>query len=237
MRRAAPASKKPVRRLAPKRTKAGRGDAVSRTRESIIAAALNLFATRGVGSVSLREIVVKSGQGNQSAIHYHYKDKAGLVTAVARHVHDLLQPYFERSLAEVDEKTLLGTLENEDLMGALVMPIIDVFHREAEGPDAVRFIARLASDWGDTGQALLLSESAAWLVQIEQRIAARMPDKPREKLWLQILLSLAAAAFGLTALGTLQYAPFGSGKAIYRGKREQVIRDFIHFVSRGVLGD
>jgi AcrR family transcriptional regulator len=231
------AKAKAVRRTALLSPKATRSDAADRTRASIVAAALKLFATRGVGSVSLREIVVKSGQGNQSAIHYHFKDKAGLVVAVAKHVHRLLQPYIDEAMAEVEAREATGELSNEDLVKALVMPVIQVYHSEIEGPDAVRFITRLASDWGETGQALLLGEATVWLMQIGRRLAARMPNKSREKIWLQILLSLSSAAFGLTALGGLQFSPFGSGQPLYRGKRDESIRDFVHFVSRGVLGD
>ena len=217
--------------------RAGRARAASRTRESLIAAALKLFAKRGVGSVSLREIVVKSGQGNQSAIHYHFKDKNGLVTAVAKHVHAMLQPHIDVAMAEIEAKELRGELTSEDLISALVMPIINTFHEDADGPDAIRFIARLASDWGETGQALLLGEATIWMLQIERRLSVRLPNKPREKLWLQMLLSLSSASFGLTALGGLQFSPFDKGRPLYRGKREESIRDFLHFVSRGVLGD
>ncbi|GAC1626058.1 MAG: hypothetical protein NVS9B10_13650 [Nevskia sp.] len=209
----------------------------ARTRESLIAAALKLFAKRGVGSVSLREIVVKSGQGNQSAIHYHFKDKSGLVTAVAKYVHVLLQPHIDAAMAQVEAQEKLGKLTSEDLMAALVMPLINAFHAEAEGPDAIRFIGRLAADWGETGQALLLGEATAWMLQIERRLSKQLPKKPREKLWLQMLLSLSCAAFGLTALGGLQFSPFDPGQPLYRGRREESIRDFVHFVSRGVLGD
>lgn len=190
-----------------------------------------------MGSVSLREIVVKSGQGNQSAIHYHFKDKAGLVTAVAKHVHAVLQPHIDAAMAMVDARQADNTLTAEDLMTALVMPIIKAYHEAPEGPDAIRFITRLASDWGEPGQALLLAESASWLIQIESRLAARLPNKAREKLWLQILLSVSSAAFGLTALSGLQFSPFGTGEPLYRGKRDESIRDFVHFVSRGVLGE
>lgn len=215
----------------------GRAAAADRTRASIIAAALKLFARRGVESVSLREIVVKAGQGNQSAIHYHFKDKAGLVTAVAKHVHAVLQPYLDAEIAVVEARERARQLTREDLIAALVMPIVKAYHEAPEGPDSVRFITRLASDWGESGQALLLGESAPWLLQIESRLARRMPKKPREKLWLQMLLSLSSTAFGLTALGGLQFSPFGSGQPLYRGKRDESIRDFVHFVSHGVLGD
>ena len=47
----------------------------------LLAAAEQLFATRGLG-VSNREIVAAAGQHNQSAITYHFASRAGLIDAV-----------------------------------------------------------------------------------------------------------------------------------------------------------
>ncbi len=47
----------------------------------LLAAAEQLFATRGLG-VSNREIVAAAGQSNQSAVTYHFGSRAGLVDAV-----------------------------------------------------------------------------------------------------------------------------------------------------------
>ncbi len=63
------------------------------TRDVLIREAMKLFAERAIDAVSLREIVQKAGQGNQSAIHYHFKDKQGLVIAVA----EFVRARFERS--------------------------------------------------------------------------------------------------------------------------------------------
>ena len=50
-------------------------------RRRLLAAAEQLFATRGLG-VSNREIVAAAGQHNQSAITYHFGSRAGLIDAV-----------------------------------------------------------------------------------------------------------------------------------------------------------
>ena len=47
----------------------------------LLAAAEQLFATRGLG-VPNREIVAAAGQHNQSAITYHFASRAGLIDAV-----------------------------------------------------------------------------------------------------------------------------------------------------------
>ncbi|MEV4249437.1 TetR family transcriptional regulator [Streptosporangium canum] len=52
------------------------------TRERLITAAEELFSTRGIGAVSLNEIVRAAGARNATALQYHFGDRAGLLRAV-----------------------------------------------------------------------------------------------------------------------------------------------------------
>ncbi|MEV4184882.1 TetR family transcriptional regulator, partial [Streptosporangium canum] len=60
------------------------------TRERLIAAAEELFSTRGIGTVSLNEIVRAAGARNATALQYHFGDRAGLLRAVLdKHTRDV----------------------------------------------------------------------------------------------------------------------------------------------------
>ncbi len=52
------------------------------TREQLLDAAEALFLERGLGDVSLREIVREAGQKNQSALQYHFGSRDGLINAI-----------------------------------------------------------------------------------------------------------------------------------------------------------
>src|SRR4051794_41913128 len=52
------------------------------TKEQIVLAAEALFAERGVEGVSLRQIGTAAGNGNNSAVQYHFGTKDRLVQAV-----------------------------------------------------------------------------------------------------------------------------------------------------------
>src|SRR3954468_10788434 len=52
------------------------------TRRRLLDAAEELFAVRGIDSVSLREIALATDQRNNGVAQYHFGDKAGLVRAV-----------------------------------------------------------------------------------------------------------------------------------------------------------
>ncbi|MFF0752155.1 TetR/AcrR family transcriptional regulator [Streptomyces sp. NPDC004267] len=52
------------------------------TRDKLIRAAEEVFATKGVDGAQLRDIVTLAGQGNPSAVQYHFGSRAGLLDAV-----------------------------------------------------------------------------------------------------------------------------------------------------------
>ncbi|HEY2300751.1 MAG TPA: helix-turn-helix domain-containing protein [Acidimicrobiales bacterium] len=55
------------------------------TRLRMIEVAERLFAERGIGAVSLREIGAQAGQRNTAAARYHFGTKQGLVDAIFQH--------------------------------------------------------------------------------------------------------------------------------------------------------
>jgi AcrR family transcriptional regulator len=64
--------------------KAVRAERVNTTREAILVAAERLFAEHGVLAVSNRQISEAAGQGNNTAVGYHFGTKADLVRAIVR---------------------------------------------------------------------------------------------------------------------------------------------------------
>jgi AcrR family transcriptional regulator len=52
------------------------------TRESLMFAAEALIAKQGIENTSIRDIVQAAGQRNESALHYHFKTRAGLIEAL-----------------------------------------------------------------------------------------------------------------------------------------------------------
>jgi AcrR family transcriptional regulator len=51
----------------------------------IVVAAERLFARHGIDGVSLRQISVDAGSSNNSAVHYYFGSKEGLIGAIFRH--------------------------------------------------------------------------------------------------------------------------------------------------------
>lgn len=65
-------------------------DRSAATRRKILDAAARLYAAEGVDKVSLNEIVRAAGQGNASAVHYHFGNRDGVLLAlIERHTDQL----------------------------------------------------------------------------------------------------------------------------------------------------
>ena len=58
----------------------------TRTRERIIAVALELFGKRGYEKVSMRDVAARS-QVNATVLHYYFEGKRGLYLACVEHIH------------------------------------------------------------------------------------------------------------------------------------------------------
>ncbi len=77
------------------------------TRESIIKAAVHLFADKGFDGTSVRDIVTKA-RVNQAAINYHFKTKDGLYLEV-------LKTAFDKLTTDFDPETLKSLSREEAL--------------------------------------------------------------------------------------------------------------------------
>ena len=97
-------------------------------RDSLLTAAGDLGARRGLGAVSLRELASKAGV-TPSMVHYYFGDKQGLHDA-------MLERALARVLATVRE-VVSETDAGEDPIAALVSTLVATFTREPWIPPLV----------------------------------------------------------------------------------------------------
>jgi AcrR family transcriptional regulator len=105
------------------------------TKEQIVRTAERLFASHGLDGVSLRQIGAESGNGNNSAVQYHFGSKDQLVRAI-----------FEYRLTHLQERrrTLVAARRPDDVRSWLecyVLPILE--QGEQDGSHYLSFIAML----------------------------------------------------------------------------------------------
>lgn len=90
------------------------------TRECLIVTAERLFAQHGVHIVSNRQIGEAAGQGNTTAVSYHFGSKTDLVRAIVARHGEQIEWRRAQLLAEIDGSSLV-----RDWVGCLVRPTTD----------------------------------------------------------------------------------------------------------------
>src|ERR1041385_169682 len=93
---------------------------VNAPRELIMATAERMFAERGVHEVSNRQVSEAAGEGNNTAVGYHFGTKADLVRAIVRRHTEQIEVARQRLVAEVGDST-----ELRDWLTCLVRPSVE----------------------------------------------------------------------------------------------------------------
>lgn len=111
------------------------------TKEQILLAAERMFADHGVDGVSMRQIGIAVGSGNNSAVLYHFGSKDNLVEAI-----------FEYRLPGMRERraALIAERRPADVRGWLACQI-DMVLEQSDRPDSnyLSFVASLSQHGGD----------------------------------------------------------------------------------------
>jgi AcrR family transcriptional regulator len=110
------------------------------TRALLIRAAERRFATDGVSGAKIADIVRDAGQGNDSAVGYHFGSRQGLLRAIV-----------ERHLAAMERRRELPAEDAalRDLVGAIVEPTAALLVTE-DGRDFLQIMEQVA-DWSGLG--------------------------------------------------------------------------------------
>lgn len=121
--------------------KAARSERAAETREAIMAAAERLFAEHGLAAVSNRQISEAAGQGNNTAVGYHFGAKAELVRAIVCKHAESTERLRQRMLDEIGDSD-----DVRDWVGCLVRPASE--HLAVLGTPSwyARFAAQVMTD-------------------------------------------------------------------------------------------
>jgi AcrR family transcriptional regulator len=152
-----------------------RVDRAQATRELILTAAERLFAEYGVLAVSNRQVSEAAGQGNNTAVGYHFGTKADLVRAIARRHSAPIEEIRQRMLAEIEDST-----DVRDWISCLIHPVAE--HLAATGSPTwfARFGAQIMTEPSLRPIMVEESLSSPSLVRIVEGMRRCLPDLPDE---------------------------------------------------------
>lgn len=156
---------------APESGRRVRAEQVEHTRAGLLVAAERLFAEHGVFNVSNRQISEAAGQGNVTAVSYHFGAKADLVRAiVARHAEPMEQ--IRRDLLQRYD----GSTDLRDWVTCVVRPVTDHLAILGHPSWYARFAAQLMTEPSLRALASTEFGGTAALHTVIERLHACLPD-------------------------------------------------------------
>lgn len=206
----------------------------SSARQALLQAALHAFAQHGINGVSLRSIVARAGQNNQSAIHYHFKNKQGLVVAVLDYVRDLLSVDMAQAGAEFFAQSPADWKPNV-LVSLMCRPFIRLSNSSHEGRAAIKFMSRLTWQEGGQGQLLLVAAVQPYFAQFSSALIALNPSKPIDMLTFQLYLAVNTLIHGLADASLLTQLPAMGVERIGREQPDMMLEYFMRYVAGGLF--
>lgn len=160
------------------------------TKEKLIRAGEHLFARAGVDGALTRDIVARAGQANDSAIHYHFGSRRGLLSAILdKHVQQM-EAERRATLGRLGDRARLNTVVN-----AVVAPVAGKLRSE-EGRDFLRIIAQLADRaprGGDHGWPLAGTALAEQLDLLHEACRSRLNRDIADERVAMMITTLTAA--------------------------------------------
>lgn len=161
-------------------TSPAKTNAKTKTREHLLQTAIHLFAAQGFYGPSLRAVGKAAGQKNTAAVHYHFKDRDGLLSASLAYILNAMSeiPKHEPELKEPGATHALTTA----LLDAFV-PVLALPEYYPEWGDAgLRFVARVIHGESENLSIALEELTAQDTATFLERVAPLLPNIPADLL-------------------------------------------------------
>lgn len=148
---------------------------VAATRETILSAAERLIAEHGVAGVSNRQIGQEAGQGNNTAVTYHFGSKAGLVRAIVRRHTEQIDTTRRRMVLAAD-----GSDQVRDWIACMVEPFAHHLAQLGVPSWYGRFTAQTLADPEYREIVSVEALSSPSLARATTEVRQCLPDLPPE---------------------------------------------------------
>lgn len=206
------------------------------TRERLLRIALHEFSQNGIQGVTLSRIRQLSGQGNRSAVHYHFKTKEKLVEEVVEFVNAQLDVYCQQAHAEFAQNKP-EYREWTRLSELIFDPFLKLFASGETGATCIQFLSRLTWQTGEQGQRFLTRFFNPYMAVFAPTLLNMLPQYSETQLRFKIHLAVNTAIHGLADFSMVMHdetlRPFLSQAD---GPKE-MRRLFHDYVSAGLRGN
>ncbi|WP_372783533.1 TetR/AcrR family transcriptional regulator [Litorivivens sp.] len=175
-------------------------------KQSLLRAALKLFAENGIDAVSLRMINREAGHKNHSALHYHFGSKMGLLESLAEFIQNWFEESRESALVAVETS---DTVDGKKILEAFVTPYLNIL-KEEWGYDAVRFIARMEFDADSDTHHILNKFAGPSIERFKKLLVKTYPELPKKLLFQRFNFCITSIIMGLADYKSLKDSYMGN---------------------------
>jgi AcrR family transcriptional regulator len=165
------------------------------SKRRLLLSALKLFAEQGIDAVSLRTINREAGARNNSALHYHFGSRLGLVEALAEFIQNWFEGVRETSLNAVEVAG--DEAQVRDILSAFIYPYLQLLENEEWGYHAVRFLARMELEGGADIHAILNRFGSRSISRLKKVLIRKLPDIPSKLLMQRLNFCITSIVQGL----------------------------------------
>lgn len=206
------------------------------TRERLLRIALIEFAQHGIEGVTLSRIRELSGQGNRSAVHYHFKSKEKLVEEVVDFVTGQLNVYCEQAHAEFAQ----GLPEHREwarLCELIFDPFVQLFSSGETGAVCIQLLSRLTWQTGEQGQRFLTRFFNPYMAVFAPTLLKMLPQYSETQLRFKAHLAVNTAIHGLADFSMVMHDEALLPLLSQADGPKEMRRLFHDYVSAGLRGN
>ncbi len=174
------------------------------TRERLLHTALRLYAREGLHAVSLRRISNEAGSKNSAAMHYHFRNKLGVVQALVEMI--------ARELKRIATTLRVDHPSHRSLRLACrdtLRPLAQLPARQPWGADGVQFLSRLVSENDEDIATMVNTLFAPFWQRLDRALEAQLPELPAPVRRLRLMFMSTNVFHGVAEVAWLTHTPLG----------------------------
>lgn len=195
------------------------------TKDKILGAAEELFATHGFAGTSLRQVTSRADV-NIAAVNYHFGSKENLVNEVFRRRMDQMSA---QRLAQLERALTEHPGEIEPIIAAFVEPALDMAGARSGSGAFVRVIARAYVEKNDALRKFLSDQYGHVPREFASALSACVPALGKAELYGRLDFLAGALTYAMADFGLIK-RPAGTTEHAHRSR---IAGELIRFAAAG----
>lgn len=220
----------------PRRAAAAVAERDGEPRRRILAAAEQVFATRGFDAATLREITVAAGV-NIAAVNYYFSSKDELVRQV---LDRRMTPYTAARLAALEARLAEAggaALSIADIVEAMVRPIVELSRDDTGGRSLIRLLLQVRARPSEDTIRVFIDRVDPLVQRFVDVLQAAAPHLSRADIYWRYNFSIGAVMQVLTDADPIsQRLKRQSGGLCETQDDEAIVRQLVAFIAAGFAG-